>query len=508
MTKFSRPRRIVIGVTVDYAVSLLGDIPRRLVDRGWDVHVVSGGGPNTTKIGLQDGITVHSLGMRREPAPLHDLVGLVRWVLLMLRLRPRVIWVGTPKASLLAMLAGVLTRVPVRSYLVRGLRMETASGWRKRLLQWIEFLTIRCSTDVVAISASLRTRLEELRLAPADHVAVLGRGSSHGVDLDRFDPSRHDAAEARGRLGIGSDDFVIGFVGRICEDKGLRELAAAFRSISTLNRARLVVVGSVEDQALLRELESSCGSSLTHVDHTQAIESLYPAFNVLCLPSHREGFGNVVIEAGAMGVPAVVTGATGVRDTVDPGKTGLVVSLGDTSALAAALETFRDTERRDCAGRAAKTFVREHFSAARVESNYVDHLERASVVCHNVVVASIEGRVTREASGQWMCRAPHAHLNYWESVLAEGHGVTLVAREVEDAQKNSTPISREFVVHPIRDFKPDVHSLRDFPRTLRDLFVLLRGGVDRIRAYAWRCWPARDTRRCCHSQAVGSAPRG
>lgn len=475
MSKSSRPPCIVIGVTVDVSIPLLGDIPYRLSECGWDVHIVSSGGPNTYELGLRPGITVHSLTMRREPAPLHDVVGLVRWVLLLLKLRPRVVWVGTPKAALLSMVAGVLTCVPVRSYLVRGLRMETSSRWRRLLLRWIESVTIRCSTDVVAISASLKSRLEELGLVREKCVSVLGRGSSHGVDLDRFDPSKHSAAEARGRLGVGPDEFVIGFVGRICEDKGVRELSEAVMAISASDRALLVLVGSVEDPALLREIQESCDGRVRHIEHTEAIETLYPAFTVLCLPSHREGFGNVVIEAAAMGVPAVVTDATGVRDSVDSPHTGLIVAVGDLPALTWALELFLESGFRGSLGLAAQSMVREHFAAAWVEQQYVDHLERIAGDGPEVVVASIEGRITRGPNGQWMCRAPHAHWNYWESVLVEGCGVTLVAREVEGPLENATAISDDIGVHPIRDFGPDLASVRALPGTLWDLMVLLRG---------------------------------
>lgn len=468
-----RRRRIVIGVTVDLSIPLLGEIPQRLADKGWDVHIVSGDGPRLERLASQDGISTHVIPMRRDPAPLHDVIALLRWVLLLARIRPSVLWVGTPKASFLSMVAGALTRVPVRSYLIRGLRMETVSGWRRRLLGLLESVTIRCSTDIVAISSSLAVRLTELGLAPAERIKVLGRGSSHGVDLSRFDGQRHSASAARAHLGLDPDEFVVGFAGRVCTDKGAAELAEAVARIPGPSKPRLVLIGSVEDEALLDSIKRLNPSAI-HVDHSETIESLYPAFSVLCLPSHREGFGNVVIEAAAMGVPSVVTDATGVRDSVEDGRSGLIVPRGDIAALTTALARFRTASWRDSLGEAAQRFARDNFASSQVEKRYVEHLDQWESGPIHRVVASLEGRVSREEDGSWTCRAPHAHRNYWEPVLKEGVAVTLIAREVEPPLTNAPLVTPQIGICALPGTPVTRMSLASVPRASFRLLKLLR----------------------------------
>lgn len=371
-------RRLVVAVTVDESIPLLGGIPHRLAEQGWDVHVVSSGGVHFDRIALLEGVTTHRIAMRRDPAPLPDLMSLIRWVRLLISLRPTTLWVSTPKAALLGILAGALTGVPHRSYLVRGLRMETASGLKRRLLWLFELVAMRLSTDRVAISDSLAERVEELSLARPSSVAVPGRGSSHGVDLARFDPALHSTSEARQRLNLQDGDFVVGFVGRLCVDKGVLELCSAVEELQAAGGAHLVLVGSVEEPGLLAQLRDRLSSSMTHVGFAEAVEEFYPAFDVLCLPSHREGFGNVVIEAGAMGVPAVVSNATGVRDSIDDGLTGLTVPVHDPHALAQALAVFRERETRDRMGLAARTLAQVEFDSRAVEDRYVAHIESLS----------------------------------------------------------------------------------------------------------------------------------
>lgn len=354
--------RIVFSVTHSVSLVLLRGYQGHLASRGWDVHVVASPGSEMDRlIASQDGVTYHALPMARQPNPLADLRSLAHWLRLMRRLRPDVVSAGTPKAGMLGMVAAAALRVPVRIYHQRGLRLETESGAKRRLLWMLERLTIRCSTRVLAVSHSLKGALVRERLAPASKVTVLGSGSSAGVDLQRFAdvPATTD-----------TDHRVVGFVGRVTPDKGLETLAQAIGILHDRGAApTLLVVGSVEDPAALVPLRDLMHRGVRVIATGGIAEPApyYKQMSVLCLPTRREGFPNVVLEAAASGIPAVTTTATGAVDSVVDGKTGFVVPVDDALAMADALATLLDDPARAVEfGQAALERVREQFDRRKL----------------------------------------------------------------------------------------------------------------------------------------------
>lgn len=348
--------------------------PAYLVEHGWDVHVVSSPGARLDELAAADGISVHPLSMAREPAPVSDLRALADWVRLLRRVRPDVISVGTPKAGLLGGIAGWMTRVPHRVYLLRGLRLETASGVALRIFATLERLTSRMAHVVLSVSPSLRERAIELRLVRADKILVLGHGSSNGVDLGVFareKPGSASRVTLAQRLDLAPGVPVVGFVGRLTRDKGLQVLQEA-RSI--LNRDRvdhqLLVVGGVEDETGSSAFETQgSGRPAIVTGHVPDPETYYQVMDLLCLPTLREGFPNVVLEAGAVGIPTVTTTATGAIDSVVDGVTGLIAEAGSASSLARQLASLlEDSEMRQTMGLEATRYVGENFERAHVWS--------------------------------------------------------------------------------------------------------------------------------------------
>lgn len=212
MTDAGRGRpRILLGVTVAKSLILMQGLPRILIESGWDVHVVSNPGAELDQLSAE-GITVHPIVMAREPSPFQDLRSLRAWSRLIRSVHPDVVFTGTPKAGLLGMLAAKLRRVPVRIYHLRGLRMETSTGWRRHVYALVERLAIASATETLAVSKSLRDEVARLGLARPTRMVVLGEGSSNGVDTDRFAPGGPSSELAR-RLGIDESLPVIGYVG-------------------------------------------------------------------------------------------------------------------------------------------------------------------------------------------------------------------------------------------------------------------------------------------------------
>ncbi|SBT37739.1 glycosyltransferase [Micromonospora auratinigra] len=335
------PVRLVVATTVPVtAHALLHGQLRWLAGHGIDVHLVSSPGPLLDRTGEREGVGTHAIPMARELSPLADLVALGRWLRLLRRLRPQVVSYGTPKAGLLAGVAAAVLKVPRRVYVLRGLRYEGTRGVRRRLLRAIERLTCATAHVVVAVSPSLAATAVGAGVVRAGKVTVVGAGSSNGVDPVRFRPARPaERAAARAAAGIPADAPVVTFVGRLVPDKGLVCLDAAFARLrERLPDARLLLVGQPDDPAdpALRRLRDRPGvHALGFLDEPV---QRYAAADVLCLPTRREGFPNVVLEAAACRIPAVTTRATGAVDSVVDGQTGFVVPVDDPGALAEALE--------------------------------------------------------------------------------------------------------------------------------------------------------------------------
>ncbi len=337
------PRRIVLSVTSAQSLVLMNGIPEYLAGRGWDVHVVTSGVKGRA---ASAGVTYHDVRMAREPSLLADLTALVGWILLLRRLRPTTVVAGTPKAGLLGIVAARLTRVPSRIYMLRGLRLETEAGARRHLLGTMERITASASTRVLAVSHSLREQFVRLGLCPADKVLVLGAGSSNGVAVHSPDEQCKITAEAtrlRTELGLSQDQPVLGFVGRLSQDKGLPVLFTAMGHLRSEMGVQLLLVGPEEPSGFLGRALSCTGLELEQVTWVGQVSDVHPSYavmDVLCLPTRREGFPNVVLEAAVQGVPTVASRVTGVVDAIVECETGLLFRCDDADDLTAVLRTL------------------------------------------------------------------------------------------------------------------------------------------------------------------------
>ncbi len=260
--------------------------------------------------------------------------------------------------------------------------METSVGWRKRVLATMERVAATCSTSVVVISESLRSRAIELRLVPAAKARVLGSGSSNGVDLDSFDPARYSVAEVenlRRELGLAPEATTIGYVGRLTRDKGLFDLVDAARLVNENGTPlQLLIVGGVDDEsgrAAVKALES-LQIPVALAGHVTDPAIYFALMDIFCLPSHREGFGNVVIEASAMEVPVIASRATGIVDAVVDGQTGILVPVSSPPMLAGAIDRLiRSPEVAHRMGKTGREWVRVNFDRQTVQTLYADDLD-------------------------------------------------------------------------------------------------------------------------------------
>lgn len=375
-----RPRLVYLVTHAVSARLLLAGQLGYLRAAGFDVTVIASPGPDLDVVAAREGVEVVPVAMARAMRPADDARALVAVTAALRRLRPDIVNASTPKAGLLGMLAARALAVPVRIYLLRGLRLETEVGWRRTILATTERLAAACADDVIAVSASLRAGFVDAGLAPAAKVRVLGAGSSNGVDVARFAPSPelHAAAVGvRDRLAIPAGAPVVGFVGRLARDKGIVDLLDAFDRVRAPRPdARLLLLSAdLADEDTPAEVARRVPITpgVIAVPRVDDVRPYLAAMDVLGFPSQREGFPNVVLEAAALAVPAVGYPVTGVRDAIVDGVTGRLVATGDTGALADALASYLDDPVRAVAdGEAARARAVADFARPTVWRRWAD----------------------------------------------------------------------------------------------------------------------------------------
>jgi glycosyltransferase involved in cell wall biosynthesis len=367
--RLARPLRIVHLSAVPDMLGFLRGHLADLAAQGFEVVLMASPGPLLDELAASEGVARVGVPITREITPTRDLVSLVRLVRAFRAVRPDVVDVHSLKAGLLGVLAARLAGVPVCIYHLHGLRHVTTTGLRRALLRASERFTSRLATRVLCVSRSVAREALADGLVPAGRTAVLLGGSIAGVDATgRFTPARDERERraARAALGLPADAPVLGFVGRLVRDKGVVELAGAWRVLRERHPAlRLVVVGVREpgDPVPDDVYASLAGDPrVLLAGHVRDTPRWYRAMDVLALPTYREGFPVVTLEAAAMAIPLVATRIPGCVDAIVDGVTGTLVPPRDVPALTAALGAYLgDAELRARHGEAARARVLRDF---------------------------------------------------------------------------------------------------------------------------------------------------
>ena len=354
-----------------------------LAARGFEIHAVSAPGETAFDKKRFEPVTTHTVPMSRSITPFSDVRALWHLYRLFRRLQPAIVHSHTPKAGLLGMLAGCLARVPLRIYHVHGLPLLTAPVAKRTLLRCTEMLAAQLSHQVLCVSESVRQLMVQKGLCSANKVKVLLNGSINGIDAATgFNPHRLGPKvrhQVRRAWGIPREALVIGFVGRLVKDKGIAELIEAWRIVAArFPNVHLLLVGPFESHDPLPAEQADYLRSGPRV-HLAGVQwntpPFYRAMDVFCLPSHREGFGVVLLEAAAMELPSVAARIPGCVDSVDDGRTGTLVPARDAEALATAIQRYlEDPDLRHQHGRTGRERVLRDFQReAMWEATYQEY---------------------------------------------------------------------------------------------------------------------------------------
>lgn len=315
-------------------------------EHDFDVYMISSWDEKISLLEKRERSKFIAVNMSRAISPLKDITSLFKLIVLFKKLKPQIVHTHTPKAGLLGMLASWIVRVPVRLHTVAGLPLMEAKGFKRIVLNRVEWLTYRCAVKVYPNSKNLRDFIIKSRFCKPEKLNVIGNGSSNGIDINYFNMNaeiQEMAENLKRAFGINEENFVFIFVGRLVKDKGIGELVQAFSELNKIYpHLRLLLVGPMEP-----ELDPLTDACLSLIDNNNNIITAgfqndvrpYLAIShALAFPSYREGFPNVPMQAGCFNLPSIVTDINGCNEIIQEKVNGLIVPVKDTESLRNAME--------------------------------------------------------------------------------------------------------------------------------------------------------------------------
>ena len=326
----------ITTVPLSLKVLLKGQL-RFMASNGFDVKGVSSEGEELREVHENEGIAVEATTMSRKITPFQDLKSLWEMWNFLRKEKPQIVHTHTPKAGIIGMLAARLAGVPHRLHTVAGLPLMEATGTKRKILNFVEKLTYSSATRVYPNSKGLYDFILQNNFTQSNKLKIIANGSSNGIDTAFFSPDQVTEIERvtlREKLNIQPDDFVFVFVGRIVSDKGINELIKAFSELQAaenneLMGIKLLLVGGLENDLdplnpeTLAEINQN--KDIISVGFQQDVRSFFAIADALVFPSYREGFPNVVMQAGAMGLPSIVSDINGCNEIIIEGENGLII---------------------------------------------------------------------------------------------------------------------------------------------------------------------------------------
>ncbi|MCX7817488.1 MAG: glycosyltransferase family 4 protein [Syntrophales bacterium] len=325
-------------------------------------------------------IQVIPIQIKRKISPFHDISALWHLYRTFKKHSFDLVHSFTPKAGLLTMIAGRLARIPIRIHTFTGQVWATKRGLKRWFLKKMDIVITLCATHVLADSTSQRIFIVKEGVSQPQKIGIIGNGSISGVDTDRFSPSAEVRKHVRQRLKIEFEAPVFLFLGRLNKEKGIFDLYEAFKKVAaTYENAHLIIVGPDEEKVMEKIYKNArtYRDRIHYEGKTRTPELYMKASDCVCLPSYREGFGLVVIEAAACGIPAIGTRIYGIVDAIEEKETGLLHTPGDVDELSHHMEwMILHQEERQLMGQKARERVKKLFSKENIISVSLDFYEK------------------------------------------------------------------------------------------------------------------------------------
>jgi len=367
-------KKLIRITTVPISLEKLLENQARFFKKYYSVTLVSAQKEQLEALAKEQGVTYFPLEMTRKITLLQDLRCLLQIVRFLRKEKPHIVHSHTPKAGIIGMLAAFIARVPVRMHTVAGLPLMEAKGIKKRILYAVERLTYRCATHVYPNSKGLMDFIQKKHLAEKTPLQIIGKGSSNGIDTGHFNAdsiSDQELIKCQKKWTIAQDDFVFLFIGRLVGDKGINELVSAFEQLSNkLPKVKLLLVGPQEPildplaKSTIKAIDQN--PSIISTGYQQDVRPFLKMAQVFVFPSYREGFPNVVLQAGAMGVPCIVSDINGCNEIIEDEVNGFVVPPKQVQPLTKKMQSlYEDAEKRNTFIQRTQTLIATNFERAQ-----------------------------------------------------------------------------------------------------------------------------------------------
>lgn len=362
---------------------------RYMTQNGLEVIGVASTGKELFDVQETEGIRVVTLNMTRTIAPFKDFVSLWHMYQLCKKEKPIIVHSHTPKAGIIAMLGAKLAGVPIRLHTVAGLPLMETTGLKRKLLNGVEKFTYLFATKVYPNSKGLYDFILANQFTTENKLKIIANGSSNGIDTSHFSPeiiTQDECTNLKVKLGILPEDFVFIFVGRLVGDKGINELVIAYAQLKTPN-SKLLLVGPLETELdplqpeILKEIESN--PNIINVGFQSDVRPYFAISDCLVFPSYREGFPNVVMQAGAMGLPCIVSDINGCNEIIIEGENGVIIPVKNAEAIKVAMFKMRnDVQSCQKLKKNSRTFIQQRYEQQVVWKELLEE--------YNILISQLE----------------------------------------------------------------------------------------------------------------------
>ncbi|WP_337967379.1 glycosyltransferase family 4 protein [uncultured Flavobacterium sp.] len=337
--------KIIRLSTVPISLNVLLKGQLKFLNEHYNIIAVSGKDVSLDEVASREGVEIFPIEMERKISPIKDFVSLVKLYFYFKKERPLIVHSITPKAGLLSMTAAKFAGVPIRIHTFTGLIFPSKQGLFQKILILMDKLLCLCATNIYPEGQGVKDDLISYKITQKP-LKVIGNGNVNGIDKNYFNPELYnleDITQERKKLGIAENDFVFVFVGRLVKDKGINELINAFSKFQyNYKNAKLLLVGPFEDDLDPLDVETvktiKESENIISVGFQIDVRPYYAMADALIFPSYREGFPNVVMQAGAMGLPSIVTDINGCNEIIIENENGMIIPVKDSVAIYDAME--------------------------------------------------------------------------------------------------------------------------------------------------------------------------